>query len=109
MKVRLVNGLARTALGLVWLMHWLPLPLLARLGQGLGLLLHSFGRARREVARKNLALCFPEKTEAERHRLVREHFMWTGRSLLERGLLWHASAARLKRLICAPAWRPSAR
>ncbi|KPF57426.1 lipid A biosynthesis acyltransferase [beta proteobacterium AAP51] len=99
MKAALANGLARAALALVWLLHWLPLPLLARLGQGLGLLLHTFGRARREVARKNVALCFPDKTEAERHRLVREHFQWTGRSLLERGLLWHASAARLKRLI----------
>jgi hypothetical protein len=32
-------------------------------------------------------------------RLVREHFGWLGRSLLERGLLWYASPARLKRLI----------
>ena len=94
-----VNGLARVALAAVWLLHWLPLPVLALLGRGLGLLLHSFGRARRDVARKNLALCFPEKTEAERHRLVREHFQWTGRSLLERGVLWYASAERLKRLI----------
>jgi KDO2-lipid IV(A) lauroyltransferase len=32
-------------------------------------------------------------------RLAREHFAWLGRSLLERGLLWYASPARLKRLI----------
>jgi KDO2-lipid IV(A) lauroyltransferase len=94
-----MNALARALLGLVWLLQWLPLPLLARLGQGLGLLLHAFGHARRQVALANLALCLPGRSEAERRRLVREHFMWTGRSLLERGLLWHASAARLKRLI----------
>jgi KDO2-lipid IV(A) lauroyltransferase len=93
------NGLARGLLGLVWLLQWLPLRLLAPLGQGLGLLLHTFGHARRRVALTNLALCMPERSAAERRRLVREHFMWTGRSLLERGLLWHASPARLKRLI----------
>lgn len=98
-KPRLVNGFARLALGVVWLLHWLPLPVLARVGQGLGLLLHSFAHARRGVALANLALCMPERSEAERRQLVREHFMWTGRSLLERGVLWHASAARLKRLI----------
>ena len=98
-KQAAANGAARAALGLVWLLHWLPLPVLARLGQGLGLLLHSLGRARREVARRNIALCMPQLSVAEQHRLVLEHFMWTGRSLLERGLLWHASAERLKRLI----------
>jgi KDO2-lipid IV(A) lauroyltransferase len=98
-KQAAANGAARAALGLVWLLHWLPLPVLARVGQGLGLLLHSLGRARREVARRNIALCMPQLSVAEQHRLVLEHFMWTGRSLLERGLLWHASAERLKRLI----------
>ena len=37
--------------------------------------------------------------EARRRALVREHFQWLARSLLERALLWHASPARLKRLI----------
>ncbi|MBA4178578.1 MAG: lipid A biosynthesis acyltransferase [Leptothrix sp. (in: Bacteria)] len=99
LKPRLANGAARLALGVVWLLHWLPLPLLAPLGRGLGLLLHTFGHARREVALANLALCMPELSKAGRRRLVREHFEWTGRSLLERGLLWHASKARLRRLI----------
>ena len=99
LKPLLVNGAAHVALALVWLLHWLPLPVLALLGRGLGLLLHTFGHARRQVALTNLALCMPEMSEVERRRLVREHFQWTGRSLLERGLLWHASKARLQRLI----------
>jgi len=91
--------LAYAVLSLVWLLHWLPLPVLALLGRGLGRLLHTLGHARRRIALANLALCMPELSEAERARLVREHFEWTGRSLLERGLLWYASAARLRRLI----------
>ena len=90
---------ARALLAAVWLLHWLPLPLLAALGRGFGRLLHALGRTRREVARRNVALCLPELSAAERERLVRRHFQWLGRSLLERGLLWYASAARLKRLI----------
>ena len=50
---------ARALLAGVWLLHWLPLPLLAMLGRGLGLLLHALGRGRREVARRNVALCLP--------------------------------------------------
>lgn len=90
---------ARALLAGVWLLHWLPLPLLAMLGRGLGRLLHALGRGRREVARRNVALCLPGLTAAEQRALVREHFQWLGRSLLERGLLWYASPARLRRLI----------
>lgn len=90
---------ARALLAGVWLLHWLPLPLLAMLGRGLGQLLHALGRGRREVARRNVALCLPGLSAAEQRALVREHFQWLGRSLLERGLLWYASPARLRRLI----------
>ncbi len=93
------NAAAYVLLGLVWLLHWLPLPLLALLGRGFGLLLHAVGGARRRVALRNVALCFPELKPAQQAALVREHFQWLGRSLLERGVLWHASRERLKRLI----------
>jgi Kdo2-lipid IVA lauroyltransferase/acyltransferase len=55
--------------------------------------------SRRRVALRNLELCFPELPPDQRMRLAREHFRWLGRSLLERGLLWYASPARLRRLI----------
>ncbi|MBK6472771.1 MAG: lipid A biosynthesis acyltransferase [Betaproteobacteria bacterium] len=93
------NVAAYALLGLVWLLHWLPLPLLALLGRGFGLLLHAVGGARRRVALRNVALCFPELNAPQQAALVREHFQWLGRSLLERGVLWHASRERLKRLI----------
>ncbi len=99
MKALMMNGLARLLLAGVWLLHALPLGLLAALGRGLGRLLYRLAGARRRVALRNLALCFPEKTAAEREALAREHFQWLARSLLERSLLWHASPARLRRLI----------
>jgi len=95
----LSNSSARLFVGLLWLLHWLPLPVLALLGRGLGGLLWRFGRSRRRITLRNLALCFPELSETQRMALGREHFGWLGRSFLERGLLWFASAERLQRLV----------
>ena len=83
----------------LWLIHVLPLAMQASIGRGFGALLHAFGRRRRRIARRNIDLCFPQRTVSEREALVREHFAWLGRSLVERGLLWYASPERLKRLI----------
>jgi len=90
---------ARFAIGLLWLLHWLPLPILAALGQGLGGLLWKLARSRRRIALRNLELCLPELDAAARERLAREHFGWMGRSILERGLLWFASRERLLKLL----------
>jgi Kdo2-lipid IVA lauroyltransferase/acyltransferase len=84
---------------LLWLLHWLPLPLLAVLGNGLGLLLYAVLAQRRRVVEVNLRLCFPDWSPAARGRLARRHFRSLGRSVLERGLLWWAPRERLARLI----------
>lgn len=89
----------RLLLAVLWLFHWLPLGLQARIGNGFGRLGYRVVSSRRKVALRNLELCFPELLPAARERLAREHFRWLGRSLLERGLLWYASPERLKRLI----------
>ena len=99
MKRRVGDAGAHLLLALVWLLHWLPLPLLALLGRGFGHLLHLGMRSRRHVVRRNLELCFPELSADEQRALGREHFALLGRSVLERGVLWHASPKRLKRLI----------
>ena len=91
--------MSRAALGLLWLLHWLPLSVLAPIGVGLGRLLHALAGGRRRVALRNLELCLPELSAAERAALARRHFEWLGRSILERGILFHAPPARLKRLI----------
>jgi KDO2-lipid IV(A) lauroyltransferase len=89
----------RLLLGFLWLVQCLPLAVQAALGRALGRLLHALAGSRRRVARRNVELCFPEQSVAAREALVREHFQWLGRSLLERGLLWFASPERLRRLI----------
>lgn len=96
---RFMSGwVAHALVALLWLLHWLPLSLLSRLGRGVGGLLWQLGRSRRHIALRNLDLCFPAMPEAQRQAIAREHFAFLGRSILERGLLWFASAERLKRL-----------
>lgn len=89
----------RALIALMWLLHWLPLPILGRLGEGLGSLLFIIMKPRRHITLTNLRLCFPEKTEAERETIAKQHFQAYARSALERGILWWASEKRLKRLI----------
>lgn len=85
--------------GLLWLLHWLPLPILRSVGGLLGRLLYALGRERRNVALINLRLCFPEMTAAEREKLARQNFIAFSRAVLDRTLGWWASRERLERII----------
>jgi Kdo2-lipid IVA lauroyltransferase/acyltransferase len=49
----------RLGIFVIWLLHLLPLPLLAALGRATGTLLYAVARARRRVTLTNLKLCFP--------------------------------------------------
>ena len=89
----------RFLLAIMWLLHWLPLPLLARFGNAVGSLLFVVLRKRRHIALTNLRLAMPELDEAARVRLARQHFQAYSRSVWERAILWWASPARLRRLI----------
>ncbi|HEY6773580.1 MAG TPA: lipid A biosynthesis acyltransferase, partial [Oxalicibacterium sp.] len=84
---------------LMWLLHGLPLPVLAWLGERIGDLLYAFKKSRRHITLTNLRLCFPEWTEEKREQVARQHFRNYARSVLERSILWWASEARLRRLI----------
>jgi len=91
--------MTRLLLMIMWLLHWLPLPLLGRLGDGIGTLLFLALRSRRHVALTNLRLCMPELSEAERRHIAKNHFQAYSRSIFERAILWWASEARIRRLI----------
>ncbi len=89
----------RFLLGLMWLLHWLPLPLLGRFGSGIGSLLFLLLKKRRHIALTNLRLCMPELSEQQRVALARQHFQSYSRSVWERAILWWAPESRLRRLI----------
>lgn len=85
------------AVVLLWLLHWLPTPVLGMLGRGLGRLLYLFGRGR--VTDTNLALCFPDMPEAERRALGRRHFEALGRNAIEMSVMWFGSDRRVLDLV----------
>lgn len=91
--------LTRIGLGIAWVLHLLPLWMLAPVGRGLGILFYLLGSRRREVALTNLRLCFPQWSETERRRVARRHFQALSRSVLEHGILWFASKERIQRLV----------
>ena len=91
--------MTRLGLGLIWLLHWLPLALLAPLGRAAGLLLYALAGERRRVVLTNLRLCFPDLREPQRVQLARTHFAVFTRSLLEHGILWWGSRERVLRMV----------
>ena len=98
-RAGLANAGGHALVGFLWLFHWLPLSWQAAAGRGLGAVLWRLAGSRRRVALRNLELCLPERSAGEREHIARELFQWFSRSVLERGLLWFAPVARLRRLI----------
>jgi len=74
--------------GLLWLLAHLPLRLVLRLGEALGPVTYTLARQRRLIIRRNLELCFPEASPAEREAMVRANFRHTGRGFMELALAW---------------------
>jgi len=83
-------------MGLLRLVCLLPHRVALAVGRGLGLLAHAAGGSRRAVVRRNIELCFPELSRAERDALAREHFKALGMALIEMGLGRWASDRHLR-------------
>ena len=62
----------RVVVALMWLLHFLPLAALARIGRMLGSIAFWLIPERRRVTRINLAKCFPELNAHAREHLARE-------------------------------------
>ncbi len=84
---------------ILWLIHFLPFRLIVAIGNGLGSLLYLLAAERRRVGDVNLKLCFPDMSDEARRQLMREHFKMFARGLIERSVLWWASAKRINGLI----------
>lgn len=83
-------------IALLRLLCLLPLPLALGVGEGIGWIAGRVARGRRHVVRVNLQLCFPELDPTACENLVDEHFRALGAGLIEAGLAWWASDAKLR-------------
>ncbi|NYZ63405.1 LpxL/LpxP family Kdo(2)-lipid IV(A) lauroyl/palmitoleoyl acyltransferase [Luteimonas deserti] len=84
-------------IGLMALAARLPWPVQRALGRGLGDGLRRVLGRRREVAVRNLALCFPDLDDAARDALLRRHFHALGIGLFEFARAWWGSVDALRR------------
>lgn len=76
------------AAGLLWLLGHLPRAVGRTLVSPLGPLMRMTMSSRRRIAERNLALCLPELTDAERHRLLKGCFRSLARTLAETAWCW---------------------
>jgi len=91
--------LVRLGVFILWLMHFLPFRVLVAIGNGVGVMLYLLAAKRRRIGDTNLRLCFPYMPKEMRDALLREHFKMFARGLVERSILWWASAERISSLI----------
>lgn len=82
----------------LYLISLLPMRAIHAVARGIGALAYRLAKSRRRVGEVNLALCFPEKSAAEREQILRRHFYHMAAMGLEYGVCWYASARRLQDL-----------
>ncbi len=84
---------------ILYTISWLPYRFQLFLGKVVGRVLAKTGTSRVRVARKNLALCFPEKSEEERALILKKNFENAGIALFETGMGWWWPNWRIKRKV----------
>lgn len=91
--------MSRLAIAVIWLIHFLPLRVIARIGDAIGWLLFWLIRERRRVTRINLEKCFPQKTREERERIARGHFQAICRAFAQHGIFWWSPRRRIENIV----------
>ena len=92
----LAGWLNRGGLLFMRLLSRLPLSWVRAIGWLLGVILYRLVRRRREIARTNWRLCFPEHSEDQIRRAVRQHFVLFAQAWLDRSWLWGGSPELVK-------------
>lgn len=85
-------------LGLLRLFEPLPYRLQMWMGRRLGELVYLLPSGFKRYAHRNLELCFPQQTAAQRATLLKEHFRSLGMGLFETGITWWSPDNRLLKL-----------
>ena len=87
---------SRCGVAMMHLLAKLPLSVLRGLGRCVGHVLYVVAVPRRKIALRNLELCFPEKTVAERQAIAKESIVAFCQTFLDRSWLWFGSEALVR-------------
>jgi lauroyl-KDO2-lipid IV(A) myristoyltransferase len=93
------NWMTWLGLGVFFIITLLPLAFIDWLGYRLGDIAARKNKKRFNIAKTNLALCFPDKQDAELEQMVIDHFRAQFRSLMHYFILWWRPRAAVKRRI----------
>ncbi len=88
----------RLTIGLLKFFAILPYGLVARIGNALGALLYQLPTQRKYIVHRNIDLCFPDWSEAQRQQIAKQHFKHAIRSYIERSVQWFGSAKKMEKL-----------
>lgn len=91
--------MTRLLLALMRSANHLPLGLLRACGRLLGGLLYLLAAQRRRIAQANIDACLPELAATKRRALVRQTFRVFAQGFIDRAILWHAPATRIRALV----------
>lgn len=83
---------------------YLPLPVTHWIGYAMGRLVWALDEKSRRYTLKNLELCFPELTDAERLSLGKASLVAMAHSMFEAPRLWRMSKHKLNTLVENPEW-----
>ena len=85
-------------MGLIYLCKFFPYKVLIVMGALLGHLLYLVSPHRKQIAKANMQLCFPDKSRKEIHDLVKGHFKNMGIGVFEIAVGWWSSDEAIEKL-----------
>ncbi len=74
--------------GVLYVLIWLPLPVIRMLGEGVGFLFTKLAKKRVAIARRNIELVYPNLSQLERDTLVKKNVSRAGMALFETAIGW---------------------
>ena len=83
---------------ILYAISWLPYRLQTYIGKGLGKLLKLFAKKRVLIAKRNLALCFPDYTPAARQKILDANLDNAGMAILEASMGWWWPTWRIEKM-----------
>jgi KDO2-lipid IV(A) lauroyltransferase len=86
------------ALGVLRVFEPLPFPVLVWLGSIMGNILAKLPLSFVRIAKRNLELCLPERSPAQRDEILRQHFRSVGIGIFETAMSWWSSDERIRKL-----------
>jgi KDO2-lipid IV(A) lauroyltransferase len=85
--------------GLMFILHFLPMSIIAKCGVMIGTVMYYIAKHRRHVVMVNLNLCFPNMTQVEKRNIAKQNFCYASRALFEYSLVLYGSEKQIKSLV----------